>query len=272
MLAVTACYTFTTLNDKHALSKEKLSSSLYTFLMCSSMAVFLLPCLFFVDVRFDFSPEAFLGVLLMIGCKCAELFMCAAILRVMSAFELKAWIGVTLFFSYATDVLLGAELTLVCVLFILITVAGLALIVRADKKEKVPYKKIALPLVLFLASKYGYGLVIRTFSSHASSSMLLLISLSVISIILLPTIKISEIKEKKRGSMMVALARIPNTAGMLAENTVATVSLTSYSFIQPMILCTLFFIRIIKKEDHTPINVVGGIMCIVGLIGFQLFK
>lgn len=272
MLAVTACYTYTTLNDKRALAKEKLSGSLFTFLMCASMAVFLVPCLFFVEVRFDYSYKAFVGVALMVGCKLAELFMSAVILRVMSAFELKAWIGVTLFVSYATDIFFGTVFRAVSLVFIVLTVAGLALIVSADKKEKVPYKKIALPLLLYLASKYGYGLIVRTFSPHASSTVLLLISLTVISIILLPTVKLTEIKEKKKGTVMVTLARIPNTAGMLAENAVAAVSLTSYSFIQPMILCTLFFIRIIKREDFTPINIIGGIMCIIGLIGFQLFK
>ena len=272
MLSVTACYTYTTLNDKYVLSKQRLSSELFTFLMCGSMAVFLIPCLFFVEVRFDLSAMSFLGVALMTLCKFTELYTSAVILRTMSAFELKAWIGTTLFASYATDIVFGIKARAISFVFILITVLGLILIVRSDKKEKVEYKRVALPLVLYLCSKYGYGLVIKTFSSHASSSVLLLISLVIISILLLPRVKLSEMKQKRKGTLMVTLARIPNTAGMLAENAVAAVSLTSYSFIQPMILCTLFFIRIIKKEDFTRVNILGGVLCVIGLLGFQIFK
>lgn len=272
MLLVTACYTYTTLNDKHAIAISKLSGSLFTFLMCSSMAVFLLICLPFTEVRFDFSLQAFVGVLLMVLCKLAELFMSAVVLRVMSAFELKAWIGITLFASYATDVFYGTPFRPLSLIFITVTVIGLVFIVRSEKSENPPYRKIILPLVLYLLSKYSYGLIIKAFMPHASSTVLLFIALVVISIILLPTVKLSELREKRKGVCMVVLARIPNTVGMLAENAVAVISLASYSFIQPMILVTLFFIRVIRREDFTAKNIVGGIICIIGLVAFQLFK
>ena len=269
---VAGCYTFTTLNDKHAVAKEGISSAMFTFLMCASMAVFLIPCLYFVEVRFDFSPAAFAGVLLMTLCKFIELYMSAVIFRVMSAFELKAWVGTTLFASYATDVYCGTAFRVQSLLFILLTVIGLALIVRSDKRERVPYKKILLPLILYLGSKYGYGLVIKAFAPHASSSVLLLVSLTILSLLLLPTVKPGEMREKKKGTLMVVSARIPNTVGMLAENRVALMSLTSYSFIQPMILCALFVIRMIRREDVSKVNILGSLLAVIGLIGFQLFK
>ena len=143
---------------------------------------------------------------------------------------------------------------------------------KSEKSEKPQYRKIVFPLVLYLASKYGYGLVIKVFTPYASSTALLLVSLVIISLILLPTLKLSELKDKRKGVSLVVFARIPNTAGMLAENAVAAVSLTSYSFIQPMILVSLFFIRVIRKDDFTAKNIVGGILCIVGLIAFQFVK
>lgn len=272
MLIVTVCYTYTTLNDKHAVAKERLSSSLFTFLMCASMVAFLVFCLPFSDVRFDFSIQAFVGVFLMVLCKLAELYMSAIVLRVMAAFELKAWIGTTLFASYATDVFYGTVFRPLSLVFITVTVIGLVFIVRSEKSENPPYGKIIIPLILYLLSKYNYGLIVKFFSPHVSSTVLLFISLVVISIILLPTVKWSELREKKKGVFMVVFARIPNTVGMLAENAVAMMSLASYSFIQPMILVTLFFIRVICREDFTAKNILGGIMCIIGLIAFQLFK
>lgn len=41
MLAVTACYTICSLNDKYAAAKANFSGDEFTFLMCSSMSVFL---------------------------------------------------------------------------------------------------------------------------------------------------------------------------------------------------------------------------------------
>lgn len=229
-------------------------------------------CLPFTEIRFVLSWQAFAAIALMVLCKLAELFMSAAIFKEMSAFELKAWIGTTLFLSYATDIFFGTDFRVISLLFIIMTVVGLVLIVRSEKTEKPNYKRIWLPLVLYLLSKYGYGLIIKAFSQQISSTLLLLVSLSIISAILLPKVSFAEMREKKKGSLMVVLARIPNTVAMLAENAVALISLTSYSFIQPMILVTLFAIRILRKEDVTAKNILGGILCIAGLLLFQLLK
>ena len=58
MLAVTACYTICSLNDKYAAAKANLSGDEFTFLMCSSMSVFLaisLPFQSQLDVAIFFS-------------------------------------------------------------------------------------------------------------------------------------------------------------------------------------------------------------------------
>ena len=41
MLTVTACYTITSLSDKYAAAKARFSGNEFTFLMCSSVSVFL---------------------------------------------------------------------------------------------------------------------------------------------------------------------------------------------------------------------------------------
>lgn len=51
---------------------------------------------------------------------------------------------------------------------IVITAVGLIFIVRSGEKKEIDYIKIVLPLVLYLAAKYGYGLVIKSFSEYAS--------------------------------------------------------------------------------------------------------
>lgn len=270
MLAVTACYTICSLNDKYAAAKANLTGDEFTFLMCSSMSVFLAASLPFQNLSFSFTWQSFLAVLLVAACKMLEFQMSARVLKQLSAFELKAWLGITLFASYFTDIFFGSELSVFKLICIFATAAGLVFIARSSKGG-VNYKQIILPLVLYLVSKYGYGLVIRSFSPYASSTMQLLPAMVIISLIMLPRVHIRElIKNNRSGVVKVVLARIPNTLGMLLENAVISISLANYSFIQPMILVTLFVIGLIRREKRSQLNLIGSMICIVGIVAFQL--
>lgn len=270
MLAVTACYTICSLNDKYAAAKANFSGDEFTFLMCSSMSVFLALSLPFQNLSFSLTWQSFLAVLLVAACKMLEFQMSARVLKQLSAFELKAWLGITLFASYFTDILFGSELSVFKLICIFATAAGLVFIARSSKGG-VNYKQIILPLVLYLVSKYGYGLIIRSFSPYASSTMQLLPAMVIISLIMLPRVHIRElIKNNRSGVVKVVLARIPNTLGMLLENAVISISLANYSFIQPMILVTLFVIGLIRREKRSRLNLIGSIICIVGIVAFQL--
>ena len=270
MLAVTACYTICSLNDKYAAAKANFSGDEFTFLMCSSMSVFLAASLPFQNLSFSFTWQSFLAVLLVAACKMLEFQMSARVLKQLSAFELKAWLGITLFASYFTDIFFGSELSVFKLICIFATAAGLVFIARSSKGG-VNYKQIILPLMLYLVSKYGYGLIIRSFSPYASSTMQLLPAMVIISLIMLPRVHIRElIKNNRSGVVKVVLARIPNTLGMLLENAVISISLANYSFIQPMILVTLFVIGLIRREKRSRLNLIGSIICIVGIVAFQL--
>lgn len=173
MLAVTACYTICSLNDKYAAAKANFSGDEFTFLMCSSMSVFLAVSLPFQNLSFSLTWQSFLAISLVTVCKMLEFQMSARVLKQLSAFELKAWLGITLFASYFTDILFGSELNIIKLICIFATAAGLVFIARSSKGG-VNYKQIILPLMLYLVSKYGYGLIIRSFSPYASSTMQLL--------------------------------------------------------------------------------------------------
>ena len=270
MLAVTACYTICSLNDKYAAAKANLSGDEFTFLMCSSMSVFLALSLPFQNLSFSLTWQSFLAISLVAACKMLEFQMSARVLKQLSAFELKAWLGITLFASYFTDILFGSELNIIKLICIFATAAGLIFIARSSNGG-VNYKQIILSLVLYLVSKYGYGLIIRSFSPYASSTMQLLPAMMIISLIMLPRVHIRElIKNNRSGVVKVVLARIPNTLGMLLENAVISISLANYSFIQPMILVTLFVIGLIRREKRSRLNLIGSIICIVGIVAFQL--
>lgn len=269
MLGVTACYTITSLSDKYAAAKAKFDPDEFTFLMCASMSVFLAATLPFQTIAFSLTWQSFAGVALVALCKLLEFKMSVLVLKEMSAFELKAWLGVTLFVSYFTDVFMGENLKALRLVFICFAALGLVLIVRSDKAEKIHYRKIILPLLLYLAAKFGYGMTIRGFSDYASSIMLLLPGLVIVALLCLPKVRFRSYSEKPKGTLNVVLARIPNAAGMIMENMVIGISLSNYSLIQPLILVTLFVISLIRRETCSKANIIGGVLTIAGVIGFQ---
>lgn len=271
MLAVTACYTISSLSDKYAVSEAKFSGNEFTFLMCSSMFVFLACTLPFQTLYFSPSWQSFLAVGLISGCKMLEFQMSALVLKQLSAFELKAWLGVTLFVSYLTDVVGGAQLNGLKLMSIAITVLGLVFIAKSGRAGSIQYRSILIPLILYLTVKYGYGLVIKAFTPYVSPTMQLMPAMGILALISLTMIKPKELIQKnKKGVLVVILARIPNTAGMLIENAIIAISLANYSFVQPMILVSLFIIRVLKREKYTKLNFFGSMVCMLGVVLFQL--
>lgn len=271
MLAVTACYTATSLSDKYAVVKAKFSGNEFTFLLCASMSVFLTFSLPFQKIHYTISLQTAISIILVVILKLLEFQMSVCVLKYLSAFELKAWLGVTLFTSYITDVCMGARLTLSRMGCIVLTVAGLFFIVKSTKECRVDYRKIWLPLFLYLCSKFLYGLVIRQSRSYISSGLQITIAMVLISMIVAPRVKLRQLFYRNPyAACRVMLARIPNTAGMIFENMIIAVSLTDYSFIQPMILVSLFVIGVIQKEKRTRLNLAGSVLCMIGIMFFQL--
>lgn len=271
MLAVTVCYTITSLNDKYAASGAKFDENEFTFLMCSSMSVFIGLTLPFQELYFAWSWQSFAAIILVAASKIFEFSMNVLILRQLSAFELKAWLGITLFISYITDVFYGTPLSAVKLLCISAAALGLVFIAKSGRENKIQYREIAIPLILYLASKYGYGLIIKSFTAFISPTMQLFPALVIVSLITLPKAKPKEIfKKNPKGALTVILARIPNAAGMIMENMVIAISLADYAFIQPMILVSLFIISLIRKESCSRLNLIGSIICVIGVAAFQI--
>lgn len=272
MLMVVLCYTICSLSDKYAVAKIKFNGNELTFLMAAATALFMTFTLPFVDTRVVWGIPAVVTILLLTASKMLEFQMSALILQDMSAFELKAWLGICLFMSYFTDILMKTQgFSWLRLGFIAVTVVGLVLIAQAGRK-KIRYGKIVLPLIVYLVAKYGYGFVIAAAEPYISSTMCLYFALILLALILLPMAHPVRIfREKRNGGLFVVLTKIPNVAGLLGENAVIAVSLANYSFIQPMILVVLFFWGIARKEEeHDLLSVLGGIVCIIGIVGFQI--
>lgn len=189
MLGVTICYTISSLSDKYAVSVAKFTKDEFTFLMCSSMSILLLITLPFQSLYFSACWQTFVAMGLVTLCKFLEFQMSALVLKQLTAFELKAWLGITLFASYITDVFYGEELRILPLVCIAVTAIGLMFIAKSGKQNKVEYGKILVPLILYLAAKFGYGLTIKAFTSFSAPTLQLLPALAVISVIMMFKIK-----------------------------------------------------------------------------------
>ncbi len=278
MLLVVAIFTFTSLNDKYAVSKCRYNGSELTFIMAAFTALFLTPLLFlpfsFIDRTFTLSPVSVICVLLIALAKWLEFAMSAKILTEMSVFELKAWMGITLFISYFADLIMGGErFSAVKILLIAAAAAGLV-VIAADGKQKVNYRAIVLPLILYISQSFFYGFAVKLSEGHISSSIALWLGLMILAIVMVPSAKpltiIKRSPEGKKGFLITAGIKCPNAIGLMGLNAIAAQSLTNYSFIMPMCLIAVFIVGLVSKTDKpSRLRLIGSLLIIVGIVGFQ---
>ncbi len=274
ILLAAGCYTVTSLSDKYAASTAKLGGIEVTFLMAAATSFFMTLLLPLLGIPFSpLSWQLLLAVLLIAADKLLEFVLGTAVLKEMSAFELKAWLGAVLFLSYFTDVFAyGGTFSPIGLLFIAVTAAGLVLIARSNRKN-VRYRRIVLPLLFYLFTKYGYAIVMRYAEPYGDSTQILYFSLLLLAVVLFPASHIVRLfREKKKGVLITAATKLPNAVGLYAENAALAVSLTGFSMIQPLILIALFLIGCIRGEYREKLGVAGAVVSIAGIVGFQFLK
>ena len=280
MLLVVAIFTLTSLNDKYAVSKCRYNGSELTFIMAAFTALFLTPLLFlpfsFIDRTFTLSPVSVICVLLIALAKWLEFAMSAKILTEMSVFELKAWMGITLFISYFADLIMGAEkFSVIKILLIAAAAAGLVVIAADGKKQKVNYKAILIPLILYISQSFFYGFAVKISEGHISSSIALWLGLILLAAVMIPSAKpLSIIKrspEGTKGFLITAEIKCPNAIGLMGLNAIAAQSLTNYSFIMPMCLIAVFIVGLLGRTDKpSKLRLIGSLLVIAGIVGFQI--
>ena len=295
LLINVASYTICTLNDKKTVSRGGLSGSEFTFFISASTAAFILPCLPFLHLRAALCPQTFGISALLVANKLCEFYTAAVCLSVLSAFEVKAWLGLAMFLSYGADCAIFGEVPsaakLACLPFAL---AGLALIASGSgngrKLTRGELLRLIPAMALYIFAKFSYGLIMRAGEPYLSKNTGLFISMLALTAIMAVAIfqkraeggilkRLYLANERpcdyavfKKMLLIVFLTRLPNIAGLLAENALIGMSLTLYSFVQPLILVTLFFITIAKRERFTAKNLLGSLMCVGAIAMFQIFS
>jgi hypothetical protein len=227
------------------------------------------------DFYFHPTVETYILLGLFTICKVLEFKLTAFTLTELSAFELKAWLGLGVFISYFYDVIFnGTALRILSLILIAMTVLGLFLIAN-DSSKQINYRKIALGLVGVVIAKSGYGIVIHRLKDTCSSTLAMCVAFFLICFGMLFFYNpVAEFKKHPKDVGKLASVRIINTIGSLIENYVAQISVISYSLIQPLILIVMFGINLLKLKDGkvSAKSIVGGIICIIGIVSLQLTR
>lgn len=255
-------YTASSLGDKYISAKLACSAQEFSFLVALSTAFFLALVLPFTGWNFAFTLQSGLALIVLVALKIAEFYTSAALLKTVSAYELKAWLSLNVIVSYLVDLARGTETFfwafLPCAAAL---VAGIGLVAFGEKREKL-LRYILLSLI-YIASKFLYGLQMNVLEGTSPVCVLLLVMLGV-ALLQLPFVKFKTFFRKK-GLALGALTRIPNAAGLWTEAIAAQHNLLLYSLVQPMQLAILFATALIRREKMGKLRLAGSIVTLVAV-------
>lgn len=255
-------YTASSLGDKYISAKLACSAQEFSFLVALSTAFFLTLVLPFTGWNFAFSLQSGLALVVLVALKIAEFYTSAALLKTVSAYELKAWLSLNVIISYLVDLARGTETFFWAFLpCAAVLVAGIGLVAFGEKREKL-LRYILLSLI-YVASKFLYGLQMNVLEGTSPVCVLLLVMLGV-ALLQLPFVKFKTFFRKK-GLAIGALTRIPNAAGLWTEAIAAQQNLLLYSLVQPMQLAILFLTALIRREKMGKLRLAGSIVTLVAV-------
>lgn len=255
-------YTASSLGDKYISAKLACSAQEFSFLVALSTAFFLALVLPFTGWNFAFSLQSGLALVVLVALKIAEFYTSAALLKTVSAYELKAWLSLNVIISYLVDLARGTETFFWAFLpCAAVLVAGIGLVAFGEKREKL--LRYILLSIIYIASKFLYGLQMNVLEGTSPVCVLLLVMLGV-ALLQLPFVKFKTFFRKK-GLALGALTRIPNAAGLWTEAIAAQQNLLLYSLVQPMQLAILFATALIRREKMGKLRLAGSIVTLVAV-------
>lgn len=256
-------FTASSLGDKFISAKLQCNAREFTFLVSASTAIFLGIILPFVGWNFSFTWQNISALSVLMLCKIAEFYTSAALLKTVSAYELKAWLSLNVIVSFLADFLRGIENFFVAFLpCAAVLIAGVCLIAFGRKNNN--RLRYVLLSTVYVASKFLYGLQMNTLTTDASAVSVLFLVMLCIAVLQFPFINI-KIFFHKKGLLAGASTRIFNTAGLWTEAAAAQQNLLLYSLIQPMQLAILFAVALIRQEKIGKCKLAGSILTLISV-------
>lgn len=252
VILTVVCYTISSLGDKYIAGKLKCRPEEFSFLVSAATAVWILPVIIFSGWRFIISAENIFGLVIIIFLKLLEFYSSAILLKTVSAYELKAWLGINIILSYGCNVIQGkSSINFWIIVCSCLLLGGIVLINR----------KITWWFAAFILSKFFYGLQMGRMTGENASTSILFLAMLAISIIYLPKVKLKDFA-KKEGIGLAVMTRLPNAAGLITEAMAATQNIFLYAMVQPMQLLILFVVSLVNREAMGKIKFAGSVICI----------
>lgn len=266
VLLTVACYTISSLGDKHISSRLQCSPAEFAFIVSFATMIWIGITIPFMGWGFRFNVTNILLLLSLTIWKVAEFYTSALLLKTVSAYELKAWLGINIVGSYFYNVFCGiyqADMWIICCSVILL--AGILMIMKgrriSDSSESSSLGRLCFLFLLFIVSKFLYGLTLGQMTQGCRTTSVLLLVMLLTALLQLPRIQISELARRK-GMAGAALTRLPNAAGLILEAFVAMENIFLYAMIQPVQLALLFAASLVKKESMGKMKLAGSLLCI----------
>ncbi len=264
MLTV-VCYTISSLGDKYISSKLKCTPPEFAFIVSFATMIWIGVLIPFTGWKFVFTVQNMFFLLSLVVWKIMEFYTSAVLLKTVSAYELKAWLGINIACSYYYNTIQGVyRWNLWVVVFTFMLLAGIIMIVQGQTASEeafpVSKKRLCILFLLFIASKFLYGLTMGQMTECKTTSVLFLVMLFT-ALMQLKKVKIKELTGRK-GMTGAFLTRIPNAAGLILEAFAAMESLFLYAMIQPIQLALLFIVSLVKKEAMGKKKLTGSLICI----------
>lgn len=264
MLTV-ACYTISSLGDKYISSKLKCTPPEFAFIVSFATMIWIGVLIPFTGWGFVFTVHNLFLLLSLVVWKIMEFYTSAVLLKTVSAYELKAWLGINIAWSYYYNTIQGIyQWNIWVVLFTLMLFTGIIMIVQGQTVQEgafsISKKRLCILFLLFIASKFLYGLTMGQMTECKTTSVLSLVML-LTALMQWKRVKIKELI-KRSGMTGAFLTRIPNAAGLILEAFAAIESLFLYAMIQPVQLALLFIVSLVKKEPMRKKKLAGSLLCI----------
>lgn len=266
VLLTVVCYTISSLGDKYISAKLKCSPAEFAFVVSFATMVWIGVTFPATGWGFQFNMRNGLILLSLVVWKVMEFYTSALLLKAVSAYELKAWLGINIVCSYFFNVIHGIYKADIRVMFSsAVLLLGIVMIMkgRDDKKQSAEggFGKLSVLFLMFITSKFLYGLMLGQMTRACKTTSVLFIVMFVTALLQLPRIHVRELAGRK-GIGGAVLTRLPNAAGLIMEALIAVENIFLYAMIQPIQLALLFAASIVKKEPMGKMKLTGSLLCI----------